>query len=89
MAKGNPHPKPGPGRPKGSPNRKTQMLRDMILGALDEKGGVAYLVKQADENPAQFMSLLGRVLPTQITGIDDGAIQITVTNKIIGKTNAD
>lgn len=38
----------------------------MILGALDDAGGVAYLKAQADKNPAAFMGLLGRILPTQL-----------------------
>jgi hypothetical protein len=45
----------------------------MILSALDKKGGVDYLAKQADEHPAAFMSLLAKVLPMAVTGPgDDG-----------------
>ena len=33
--------KPGPGRPKGMPNKITGDLREMIRGALDEAGGQA------------------------------------------------
>lgn len=40
----------------------------MVLSALSKKGGVAYLAKQADENPVAFMSLLGRTMPKEITG---------------------
>lgn len=65
---------PGPGRPKGIPNKTTAALKEMILGALDEKGGVDYLAKQADQNPAAFMTLLGKVLPMQVTGVDGGAV---------------
>jgi len=59
---------PGPGRPKGVPNKNTKALKDMILGALDNKGGVEYLEKQADENPTAFLSLIGKVLPTTLQG---------------------
>lgn len=62
------------GRAKGTPNKTTAALKDMILGALDEKGGVRYLSEQADKNPAAFMTLLGKVLPTQVTGEDGGAV---------------
>lgn len=62
--------KPGPGRPKGMPNKSTALLKDAILQAADEAGGkaglVAYLKKQARENPGPFMALLGKVLPLQV-----------------------
>jgi len=56
------------GRQAGTPNKLTGTLKEMILEALDKKGGVAYLVAQASASPAAFMTLLGKVLPTQIQG---------------------
>src|SRR5215472_8982642 len=53
------------GRVKGTPNRLTVDLKEMILGALKAKGGQAYLECCADENPVAFMSLLGRILPME------------------------
>ena len=50
----------------------------MILEALDKKGGVDYLVIQADKNPKAFLSLLGRVLPLQVTGEGGGPVE-TIT----------
>jgi hypothetical protein len=67
----------GKGRPKGAINKNTQALKDMILGALDNKGGVAYLEKQADENPTAFLSLIGKVLPTTLQGTGEGGKHIT------------
>lgn len=71
---------PGPGRPKGVPNKTTALLKDAILQAAHKAGGdggmVQYLTEQAEKNPGPFMSLLGKVLPMQITGEDGGAIQI-------------
>lgn len=62
--------KPGPGRPKGVPNKSTQLLKDAILQAAQDAGGaggmVGYLTLQAQENPGPFMSLLGKVLPMQV-----------------------
>src|SRR4051794_31415063 len=56
------------GRQVGTPNRITKALKDMILGALDDAGGQEYLREQARENPAAFMTLLGKVLPTTLAG---------------------
>ena len=72
----------GSGRKKGVPNKVTALLKDQILQALDELGGVAYLVKLAKENPTAFSTLLGRILPTQVTGPDDGPVQISVAETL-------
>ena len=68
--------KPGPGRPKGCVNKSTAMLKDAVLQAAQEAGGeggmVGYLTRQASENPAAFMSLLGKILPTQVEGSGEG-----------------
>lgn len=54
------------GRSKGTPNKVTGELRAMILGALDDAGGQEYLSTQAAENPAAFLTLLGKALPRDI-----------------------
>jgi hypothetical protein len=58
------------GRPKGSTNKSTALLKDAILQAAElagDKGGmVNYLLKQAHENPIAFMGLMGKVLPLQV-----------------------
>ena len=59
MAKGNPNPISR----KGKPSKYTKELKDMILGALDEVGGQAYLAEQAILNPTAFMALVGKTLP--------------------------
>ena len=51
----------------------------MILGALDKAGGEAYLARQANENPASFLTLVGKVLPLQLAGHDGGAIQFILS----------
>lgn len=81
---------PGPGRPKGLPNKTTSLLKDAILMAAaqagkqinpqDDDGLVAYLRIQARDNPGPFMSLLGKVLPMQISNEDGGPLTITIEN---------
>jgi hypothetical protein len=63
-------------RRKGTPNKLTRDLREMILGALADAGGRAYLVAQAKKNPGAFLTLLGKLLPSQATGDDDGPIEV-------------
>lgn len=58
------------GRKRGSPNKITGALREMIRGALAAKGAQAWLEKQADKNPVAFMALLGKILPMQLTGAE-------------------
>ena len=72
----NPNLKAGPGRPKGSKNKATQAIKDMVLGALEAKGGQEYMERQAEENPNAFMSLVAKILPTQVTGDDGGPVQV-------------
>lgn len=71
-------PGPGPGRPKGVPNKTTALVREMVTAALDEAGGVDYLVERARDprTASAFLSLVGKVLPIQLTGSDDGPIQV-------------
>ena len=63
-------PKTG-GRKKGTPNKTTALVRDMIIEALDNSGGVEYLVKVAKDNPAVFCTLLGKVRPLNHKSEDD------------------
>jgi hypothetical protein len=48
----------------------------MVLQALNEAGGIQYLVNVAHKDPKTFCSLLGRVLPLQLTGANEGPVQI-------------
>ena len=80
---------PGPGRPKGVPNKANGLLRDAILLAAEQAGGpeglVGYLRLQAVENPGPFLSLLGKVLPTQtaLTDPDGNSVSGKITVEIV------
>ena len=56
----------GKGRRKGSQNKVPKALKDMILQALSDAGGTAYLLAQSKKNPTAFLTLVGRVLPFQL-----------------------
>ena len=73
------------GRPKGAVNKVTKQVKEMILGALDDAGGQAYLAVQARENPSAFMTLIGKVLPLQLTGDDNGGpVKLATEIRLIG-----
>lgn len=75
-------PNAGKGRVKGVPNKLTSDVKAMILAALDGAGGVGYLQRQADENPGPFLTLVGKVLPMQVVGADDGPVVIQVVTGV-------
>lgn len=71
----------GKGRPKGVVNKNTALLKDMILKALDQSGGIDYLVAQADANPTAFLTLVGKVLPLQVNAEHSGDVVAHVVFK--------
>ena len=48
----------------------------MIVDALNDVGGVKYLADVAGSHPAAFLSLIGKVMPVQISGPNGGPIGI-------------
>lgn len=81
MARNSSSSKPGErrgGRKKGTPNKTTGALKEMILQALSESGGVEYLREQAIAEPKAFLSLLGRVLPLQVTGDNNAPLVVEI-----------
>jgi len=85
MAKG----KKTGGRQKGTPNKLTGEVKEMILQALAGAGGVAYLQRQADESPTAFLTLVGKVLPLQLTGGGGGAIRVRVLHEFTDDDDGD
>jgi len=77
------------GRQKGSPNKITAELRDMIMQALNESGGVEYLKQTAIDHPAAFLTLIGKILPLPVNvdhSSKDGSMSAVqkVTIEVIG-----
>jgi hypothetical protein len=54
------------GRPRGSTNHDSKMLKEMILGALADAGGKDYLKEQAAANPSAFLALIGKIVPKDV-----------------------
>jgi hypothetical protein len=82
-------PKPGErlgGRAKGTPNKTTVLVKEAILKAAEAAGEdkqgkdglVGYMTFLAKEEPKAFSTLLAKIIPTQVTGEDGGAIR-TIT----------
>lgn len=74
---------PKGGSRKGVPNKVTKQIKDMIVGALDNAGGVDYLTECA-KNPrtaSAFLTLVGKVLPLQITGEGGGPVIIKASGE--------
>jgi len=67
------------GRTKGTPNKINGDVRGMVLEALALAGGAEYLRRQSVASPAAFLSLVGKVLPLQLTGANGGPVEMIVT----------
>ena len=68
--------KTGGGSRKGKPNKVTAKLKDMILTALSDAGGIEYLKARALDTPGPFLTLLGKVLPTQVSGDPENPVVV-------------
>jgi hypothetical protein len=79
----------GPGRPKGVPNKNTKALKEMILGALEQSGGVEYLVERANDprTASAFLSLVGKVLPMTVASDENNPLVIHTIKRVIVDSN--
>lgn len=72
--------KPGPGRPKGIPNKVTTMAKDAIAEAAVGLGGTARLIAWAQEDPlnerAFWASIYPKLLPLTVAGDKDAPLTI-------------
>lgn len=75
-------PKTG-GRRKGTSNKLSGDVKAMVLAALDETGGVTYLVEQSKANPTAFMTLVGKVLPMTVAGDPNNPLINTITVTLV------
>ena len=57
-------------------NKLTTEVKEMILQALENAGGVEYLASKAETHPGPFLALVGKVLPLQVTGANGQPIMV-------------
>ena len=79
-------PKTG-GRQKGTTNKITADVKAMVLDALDQAGGVAYLLTQAQSNPNAFLTLVGKVLPMTVAGDADNPLAVVTRIELVAGGN--
>lgn len=76
------------GRPKGSLNKTTKLVKDAIAFAANELGGAQRLAdwaRESQENERAFwVQVYPKLLPLQVTGEDGGALQHSVTINVRG-----
>lgn len=60
----------------------------MIIEALDNAGGTAYLVEQAEKNPSAFMTLVGKVLPMEVKAEHSGGLSGLTVRFVKGTEDA-
>ena len=80
-----------PGRPKGSPNKTTALLKDAIITAAEIVGSdgqgkgklTGYLTFLAKTEPKAFAGLLAKVMPTQISGDPDNPVYAVIEQRIV------
>jgi hypothetical protein len=49
---------------------------------LEDAGGQEYLLTQALKNPSGYMSLLSRILPSEMKGTIEGSITVNVVTNV-------
>jgi hypothetical protein len=73
-------PGPGPGRPKGSPNKTTSLAKSVIAEAAERLGGADRLVEWARENAGNERVFWGtiypKLLPLQVNADIEGKIAV-------------
>jgi hypothetical protein len=78
----------GKGRPKGSPNKTTALMKDAITAVYadlqesveDEDNANAHFLQWAKNNATEFYKLASKLIPIQV-GDGDGAGITVVVNK--------
>ena len=82
--------KPGPGRPKGCPNKFTGDLKEAILAGVNgshEDGVAGFVLKLSWDTPTSAAALLGRLIPVSMIGTLDGTIVVVHRDETVDSPN--
>jgi hypothetical protein len=79
----------GAGRPKGSENKITKSLREAIKESFDKVGGVQYLQRVAEEDPRAYLTIVGKVIPAELSAKVEGGLDITILSGIDSSPGSD
>ena len=71
------------GRQKGTPNKTTAAVKEAMVQAFDQLGGVPALVEWAKSNPTDFYKLWAKLLPTEIKNADGEAFKVQTVTEVI------
>jgi hypothetical protein len=78
-----PRGRPGPGRPKGAPNKTTIVMKEAIAAVFEDlqvrhkgEGRFPHFLAWAEANPTEFYRIAARQLPVQVEA--GGAIGLVV-----------
>jgi len=66
------------GRPKGAQNKLTKTVKETVLAAFNElqKDPKANIITWGRENPRDFYQIAAKLIPTELTGANEGPIMI-------------
>lgn len=73
--KGQPRPA-NAGRKKGTPNKFTRDIKEALLHAFNAAGGQSWFLNLARKDKRSFAALVGKLLPTQVTGAGGGPLVV-------------
>lgn len=65
------------GRKKGVRNKITRDIKEALLQSFEALGGQYWLESLARRRPAAYATLVGKLLPMQLTGKDGAPINVT------------
>ena len=79
--------KPGPGRPKGSPNKVTAAAKDAIAEAAESLGGSQRLVAWVKEDPkneyAFWATIYPKLIPVTLAGDKDNPLNVVTKVELV------
>ena len=66
------------GRQRGTPNKITRAFRESVQIAYDAIGGDEAFASWARENPTEFFKICARLIPTELTGSENGGVTVII-----------